>query len=92
MFALFKALLLTGLLNVWFLIPFFQTLASGVDTSSLSVDASEKVISTARLFQAFPGADDGRNLGLSLMAGLAVFLYAKVKESGGNLLRQMYLW
>ena len=79
MFALFKALLLTGLLNAWFLIPFFQIIASGVDTSSLSVDASEKVISTARLFQAFPGADDGRNLGLSLMAGLAVFLYAKVK-------------
>lgn len=77
--ALLKALSMTVLLNVWFLIPFFQTLASGVDTSSLSVDASEKVISTARLFQAFPGADDGRNLGLSLMAGLAVFLYAKVK-------------
>lgn len=77
--ALFKALSMTVLLNVWFLIPLFQTLASGVDTSSLSVDASEKVISMARLFQAFPGADDGRNLGLSLMAGLAVFLYAKVK-------------
>lgn len=77
--ALCKALLMTGLLNVWFLVPFFQTMASGVDTSSLSVDAWEKVISTARLLQAFPGADDGRNLGLSLMAGLAVFLYAKIK-------------
>lgn len=94
--ALLKALFFTLLLNVWELVPLIQYMSTEIDTSSLLVKASESAVPLTVLLDlygeinSYPsfgyknGGDMSHilctSLGLSIVAGIIVFMVYKISD------------